>query len=41
MESATLDNDLTKSPHKESNELIAIFTSSGKTAKENNANKKK
>ncbi len=41
MESATFDNDLTKSLHKESNELTAIFTSSGKTAKENNANKKK
>ena len=41
MESATLENDLTKSLHKESNELTAIFTSSGKTAKENNANKKK
>jgi four helix bundle protein len=39
MESDTLDNDLTKSLHKESNELTAIFTSSGKTAKENNKKK--
>ncbi|HVS94814.1 MAG TPA: four helix bundle protein [Mucilaginibacter sp.] len=35
MESETLNNDLTKMLHKESNELTAIFTSSGKTAKEN------
>jgi len=40
MESETLDNDLTKTLHKEANELTAIFTSSGKTAKENNAKKK-
>src|SRR6202012_2663433 len=39
MESDTLNNDLTKSLHKESNELTAIFTSSGKTAKENNIKK--
>jgi len=41
MESETLINDFTKSLHKESNELTAIFTSSGKTAKENNLNSKK
>jgi four helix bundle protein len=40
MESGTLNNDLTKSLHKEANELTAIFTSSGKTAKENNLKKK-
>jgi len=40
MESDTLNNDLTTSLHKESNELTAIFTSSGKTAKENNLKKK-
>src|SRR5580698_5422353 len=40
MESDTLNNDLTKSLHKESNELTAIFTSSDKTAKENNLKKK-
>jgi len=40
MESETLNNDLTKSLHKESGELTAIFTSSGKTAKENNIKKK-
>ena len=40
MESDTLNNVLTKSLHKESNELTAIFTSSGKTAKENNSKKK-
>lgn len=40
MESDTLSNDFTKSLHKESNELTAIFTSSGKTAKENNLKKK-
>jgi four helix bundle protein len=40
MESDTLNSDLTKSLHKESGELTAIFTSSGKTAKENNAKKK-
>ncbi len=36
MESETLNNDFTKLLHKEANELTAIFTSSGKTAKENN-----
>jgi four helix bundle protein len=41
MESDTLNNDFIKSLHKEANELTAIFTSSGKTAKENNLNKKK
>jgi len=41
MESGTLINSFTKSLHKESNELTAIFTSSGKTAKENNLNNKK
>ncbi|MDB4923866.1 MAG: hypothetical protein JWQ54_5849 [Mucilaginibacter sp.] len=41
MESETLINDFTKFLHKESNELTAIFTSSGKTAKENNLNSKK
>lgn len=40
MESDTLNNDFTKSLHKESNELTAILTSSGKTAKENNLKKK-
>ena len=40
MESSTLNNDLTKALHKESNELTAIFTSSGKTAKENNKKNK-
>jgi four helix bundle protein len=40
MESDILNNDLTKSLHKEANELTAIFTSSGKTAKENNSSKK-
>lgn len=40
MESDTLDNELTRSLHKEANELTAIFTSSGKTAKENNLKKK-
>ena len=40
MESDTLNSDLTKSLHKESGELTAIFTSSGKTAKENNIKKK-
>jgi len=40
MESDTLNNDFTKLLHKESNELTAIFTSSGKTAKENNLKKK-
>jgi four helix bundle protein len=39
MESDTLINDLTNSLHKEANELTAIFTSSGKTAKENNKKK--
>ncbi|HZY39059.1 MAG TPA: four helix bundle protein [Mucilaginibacter sp.] len=39
MESGTLNNDLTKSLHREANELTAIFTSSGKTAKENNKKK--
>src|SRR5476649_1612138 len=40
MESDTLNNDFTKSLHREANELTAIFTSSGKTAKENNSKKK-
>ncbi len=40
MESNTLNSDLTKSLYKESGELTAIFTSSGKTAKENNIKKK-
>ena len=40
MESETLNNDLTNSLHKESLELTAIFTSSGKTAKENSKRKK-
>ncbi len=40
MESDTLNNDFTKLLHKEANELTAIFTSSGKTAKENNSKKK-
>jgi four helix bundle protein len=40
MESETLNNDFTKTLHKESHEITAIFTSSGKTAKENNAMKK-
>ncbi len=40
MESEILNNDFTKYLHKESNELTAIFTSSGKTAKENNLKKK-
>lgn len=35
MESDTLNNDFTKLLHKEANELTAIFTSFGKTAKEN------
>ena len=39
MESDTYNNDFIKSLHKESNELTAIFTSSGKTAKENNLKK--
>ncbi|MDB5155932.1 MAG: hypothetical protein JWR50_639 [Mucilaginibacter sp.] len=39
MESDTLNNDFTKLLHKEANELTAIFTSSGKTAKENNVKK--
>jgi four helix bundle protein len=37
MESGTLSNDFTILLHKESKELTAIFTSSGKTAKENKA----
>ncbi|HVV55577.1 MAG TPA: four helix bundle protein [Mucilaginibacter sp.] len=41
MESETLNNDLTKTLHRESNELTAIFTSSGKTAKENTERHKK
>ena len=40
MESGTLNNDFTILLHKESKELTAIFTSSGKTAKENNKAKK-
>jgi four helix bundle protein len=40
MESETLNNEFTRSLHKESNELTAIFTSSGKTAKENNLKKR-
>lgn len=39
MESETLINDFIKLLHKESNELTAIFTSSGKTAKENSKKK--
>ena len=39
IESETLNNDFIKLLHKESNELTAIFTSSGKTAKENNSKK--
>ena len=39
MESETLNNEFVKSLHKEANELTAIFTSSGKTAKENNTKK--
>jgi len=35
MESGTLNNAFTIALHKESKELTAIFTSSGKTAKEN------
>lgn len=37
MESDTLHSDFVKLLHKEANELTAIFTSSGKTAKDNNA----
>ncbi len=40
MESDILNNEFTKSLHKEANELTAIFTSSGKTAKENNVKKR-
>lgn len=40
MESDTLNNEFTKILHKEANELTAIFTSSGKTAKQNNPKKK-
>jgi len=40
MESETLNNNLTKILRKEANELTAIFTSSGKTPKENNLKKK-
>jgi four helix bundle protein len=40
MESDTLNNDFTKLLHKEASELTAIFTSSGKTAKQNNSKKK-
>jgi len=40
MESETMNSDFIKSLHRESNELTAIFTSSGKTAKENNQKKK-
>src|SRR5207237_232733 len=39
MESDTLVNDFIKSLQKESNESTAIFTSSGKTAKENSTKK--
>jgi four helix bundle protein len=39
MESETLNNEFTKLLHKEANELTAIFTSSGKTAKQNNVKK--
>lgn len=39
MESDTFNNGFIKSLHKESNELNAIFTSFGKTAKENNLKK--
>jgi four helix bundle protein len=39
MESEIANSELTKSLHKEANELTAIFTSSGKTAKENNIKK--
>ncbi len=39
MESETLNNDFIKALHKEANELTAIFTSSGKTAKENHIKK--
>ena len=41
MESDILNNNFTKSLHKEANELTAIFSSAGKTAKENNLSKKK
>jgi four helix bundle protein len=40
MESDTLNNEFTKILHKEANELTAIFTSSGKTAKQNNLKQK-
>lgn len=40
MESETLNNNVTKALHKEANELTAIFTSSGKTAKENHRTNK-
>ena len=40
MESEILNNDLTKKMHKEADELTAIFTSSGKTAKLNNTKNK-
>lgn len=39
MESEIANSEFTKSLHKEANELTAIFTSSGKTAKENNIKK--
>ena len=39
MESGTLNNDFINALHKEANELTAIFTSSGKTAKQNNVKK--
>ena len=39
MESETLNNEMIASLHKEAKELTAIFTSSGKTAKENNQKK--
>ena len=41
MESSILNNDLIKTLHKEAYELTAIFTSSGKTAKENSINNKR
>ncbi|MDN3599550.1 four helix bundle protein [Mucilaginibacter myungsuensis] len=37
MESGTLSNDFTIALHNEAKELTAIFTASGKTAKENKA----
>ncbi|WP_259069619.1 four helix bundle protein [Mucilaginibacter sp. X4EP1] len=40
MESGTLNDDFTQLLHKEANELTAILTSSGKTAKQNSSKKK-